>query len=101
MSRIIIGVDDHEGSQDAVAFGAALTRDSGAPVTVAHAYPRQQHGFAAAYKSDQFQQRQHLGAAGAYGNRGLPLGGVREAGRTGERTAAWTPGPGAKNVTLR
>jgi nucleotide-binding universal stress UspA family protein len=39
VSRIIIAVDDSERSQDAVAFGAALAGESGAPVTVAHAYP--------------------------------------------------------------
>jgi len=73
MSRIIIGVDEHEGSQDAVAFGLGLARDSGAAVTVAHAYPRQPHGFAGAYEADRFQERQHLGSAGLYGAEGYLL----------------------------
>ena len=39
MSRIIIGVDDRERSEDAIAFGIALAREGGAAVTVAHVYP--------------------------------------------------------------
>ncbi|MEO8687761.1 MAG: universal stress protein [Solirubrobacteraceae bacterium] len=38
MSRIIIGVDRSERSQDAVAFGRMLAQASGAPVTVVSAY---------------------------------------------------------------
>ena len=39
MSRIVIGVDGSERSEDAVAFGRVLAQASGAPVTVASAYP--------------------------------------------------------------
>lgn len=39
LSRIIIGVDRSERSQDAVAFGRMLAQASGAPVTVVSAYP--------------------------------------------------------------
>lgn len=38
MSRIIVGVDGSERSEDAVAFGRLVARASGAPVTVASAY---------------------------------------------------------------
>ena len=38
MSRIIVGVDGSEQSEDAVAFGRLVARASGAPVTVASAY---------------------------------------------------------------
>ena len=39
MSRILIGVDGSQRSEDAVAFGRLLARASGAPVTLATAYP--------------------------------------------------------------
>ena len=39
MSRILIGVDGSERSDDAVAFGRLLARASGAPVTLATAFP--------------------------------------------------------------
>jgi nucleotide-binding universal stress UspA family protein len=41
VSRIIIGVDGSERSEDAVAFGRMLAQASGAPVTVVGAYPHE------------------------------------------------------------
>lgn len=44
MARIIIGVDERDNAQDAIAFGGALARDSGAGVMVVHAYQWQHAG---------------------------------------------------------
>ena len=38
MARIIIGIDEKQGSHDAIAFGRMLAMWSGAGVTVASAY---------------------------------------------------------------
>ena len=54
MSRIIIAVDDSERSEDAVAFGGALARRSGAAVTVAHAYPWHHLTLAGASEANQY-----------------------------------------------
>ena len=54
MSRIIIAVDESDRSQDAVAFGAALARDSGAAVTVAHAYPWHHLPLAGTFDANQY-----------------------------------------------
>jgi len=45
VSKIIISVDGSERSEDAVAFGGALARQSGAGVVVAHAYPWKHLGY--------------------------------------------------------
>ena len=54
MSRIIIAIDDSERSEDAVAFGGALARDSGAAVTVAHVYPWQHLHLAGTSPANQY-----------------------------------------------
>ena len=54
MSRIIVGVDAKEGSEDAVAFASEFARKSGAEVTVAHAYPWRHLGFVGTQAYDEF-----------------------------------------------
>lgn len=54
MSRIIVGVDAREGSEDAVAFASELARKSGAEVTVANAYPWRHLGFVGTQAYDEF-----------------------------------------------
>ena len=54
MPRIIIGVDDRERSEDAVAFGAMIARPFDADITLVHAYPADFLGHPEARAYDDF-----------------------------------------------